>query len=170
MYQNTTGWKSLKGERIEWGRHMNGSKGWVIYEGKGKIGGVSSTYQSRLIMLMLKGELLCIWWNAVEAGTLQVWLAGGKGEAIRMDMHQRNQDRSGSGSESFSRTGYSIVSHGVAQDLQGRANHLLHSHAVFVYLECRDYPHVLCLCYHRAIFNIYLLGHNEVYYWFRYFI
>jgi hypothetical protein len=59
-------WKSLKGERrIEWGRRMNGkgsSKRWVGNEGKGKIGGRgSSTYQSQLIMLMLKGELLCSW-------------------------------------------------------------------------------------------------------------
>ena len=45
-------------------------------KGKGKTGGDSSTYQSQLIMLMLKGELLCSWCNAVEAGILQVWLAG----------------------------------------------------------------------------------------------
>jgi hypothetical protein len=34
-------------------------------------------------MLMLKGELLCSWWNAVEAGYFASLAGRGKGSAIR---------------------------------------------------------------------------------------
>lgn len=48
--------------------------------------------------------------------------------------------------------------HGIAQDLQARADHLLHSRAVLVNLEAWDYSHVLRACYQRALVNVYLQG------------
>jgi hypothetical protein len=54
-----------------------------------------------------------------------------------------------------------VVPHRVLQQLLGGADHFLHSHSVFVDLECWNRPHVFCACNGRALVYIHLFERRE---------
>lgn len=151
-YQIQEAKRAKEGESIESGWHMN-DKRWKQRWARngGKIG-------RRLfhIPIFVAGE------NAMKASNdemlcrlvmLQVWqerLAAEKGELYA----SKKLGNWGTGTLSFSRTGYWIVPHWITQNLQAGANHLLHFDPIFVDLKCRNDPHIFCLHYHGAVVNI----------------